>query len=953
MGRLGQNPSSRGYATPTYATTPLTARETFGGTSKAGLGRHIGMGPFTYGAIVNGSGGHQASFLAGNSFPAAFRAGQLLDMKYPISDTNQLARVGTGTTGGMTRTPADGVNLNEREEMQTRVDKWNKVWPAMPQRDTPNGCCKSIPHLNQDDDHTNITANEQLYGLGGFVDSGPFGDIHPPKYPIGVNSDADPKVVKFTNMPSNGLQGVSFYNLLYGQCKGNTTPNQFDEWGISYITNKAIYTFVKEQGFNCIRFPLTVWPKTDYGGDDCNISDYTTYFDKDGNVTDKYDHLIKAIIYGVSLAAHRGLYSIIDWHTYGKSTDGQNDINGAVDPDRTPPTGWEYFFYNFMKQISASPDANTINNYLIWEIFNEPIDQWDNWNSGDYAYPKTQIDTIRKYEEQFLNTQHLIIIGTNFYSQLKNGGTLPLVSDDATNICFALHFYTMTHNADMIGDWGFQQNEAKVGVVKHDKLDKYFPVFISECGPTSADGKGGPDYDGSWESVLAELGLWVNGSTPGQVQPGQPIVVWALTGLDTEGNKSQVNVLINEKATADEFTPNENMNKLVKSFFGQPSKGIIPTWCALAGAYVPALDPTAAPNGRKWLLATNTDTAVNKFVSNFTTDTITIGPVQGVNDPPYANTARQPNSRYTSRQLFLWDDASKPLYISYKMNLNDIYCNNSAVFFLIFPNSNCRTPASQQPPGATKNYCDAPATGPTYGRCQELDLMETDGKYYFASTWHPLTSCDDANSDSWYSTYSLFSGRTSTPQNFIANILPNTPDWDSSFYLQVKHRFTQNSQGRAIWEVEFNNSGTWYQNYTNGIGANNPAVEQQLFKSLGGGSDENTADTNGAGFRLILGINKDRPVKLTDAWDQGGDTGSSSWNGSTIDGFTCDCSKSQGNADAGGSYNVGMQAWYLQDIKLDNVTTISADLITQDNIEPYLAPQQTVGTGSGLLPHTS
>ncbi len=44
MGRLGQNPSSRGYATPTYATTPLTARETFGGTSKAGLGRHIGMG---------------------------------------------------------------------------------------------------------------------------------------------------------------------------------------------------------------------------------------------------------------------------------------------------------------------------------------------------------------------------------------------------------------------------------------------------------------------------------------------------------------------------------------------------------------------------------------------------------------------------------------------------------------------------------------------------------------------------------------------------------------------------------------------------------------------------------------------------------------------------------------------------------------------------------------------
>lgn len=55
--------------------------------------------------------------------------------------------------------------------MQTRVDKWNKVWPAMPQRDTPNGCCKTIPHLNQDDDHTNITSNQQLYGSEGGLSS--------------------------------------------------------------------------------------------------------------------------------------------------------------------------------------------------------------------------------------------------------------------------------------------------------------------------------------------------------------------------------------------------------------------------------------------------------------------------------------------------------------------------------------------------------------------------------------------------------------------------------------------------------------------------------------------------------------------------------------------------------------------------------------------------------------
>jgi hypothetical protein len=280
------------------------------------------------------------------------------------------------------------------------------------------------------------------------------------------------------------------------------------------------------------------------------------------------------------------------------------------------------------------------------------------------------------------------------------------------------------------------------------------------------------------------------------------------------------------------------------------------------------------------------------------------------------------------------------------MNLNDIYCNNSAVFFCIFPNSNCRTPASQQPPGATKNYCDANNTSPTFGRCQELDLMETDGKYYFGSTWHPLTTCTDANSNTWFSTYSLFSGRTDTPQNFIANLLPGTADWNSSFYLPVKHRFTQHLPGRAIWEVEFNNNGTWYQNYVNGNGANKPNVEQQLFDSLGGGSDENTAEENGAGFRFILGINSGRPLTLTT-----GDTGSSSWDGGTIDGFNCDCSISEGNTD--NTYNVGLQAWYLQDIELENATTISTELIAlPDNFDPYLAPNQTLGTDVGLLPQT-
>ena len=148
MGRLGNSPSSRGYATPTYSTTQITARETFGGPAKAGLGRHIGMGEWTFGAIVNGSSGrsgHTAPPFAGMNFPKAFYAGRLPYLHYPISKTNQLARVGVGTTGGMTRTPADGVNTEQRKAMKLRVGHWNAFWPARPIRDTPNNCCYVDP----------------------------------------------------------------------------------------------------------------------------------------------------------------------------------------------------------------------------------------------------------------------------------------------------------------------------------------------------------------------------------------------------------------------------------------------------------------------------------------------------------------------------------------------------------------------------------------------------------------------------------------------------------------------------------------------------------------------------------------------------------------------------------------------------------------------------------------
>lgn len=135
------NPSARGYAVPTYSTTPITARETFGGPAKAGLGRHIGMGEWTYGAIIVGTSGHKAPPFAGPNFPKAFEAGALDSDEYPISITNQIGGVSNPSSRyGPTRAPADGVNREVRKGMQKRTNQWNPFWPARPIRDTPNTC---------------------------------------------------------------------------------------------------------------------------------------------------------------------------------------------------------------------------------------------------------------------------------------------------------------------------------------------------------------------------------------------------------------------------------------------------------------------------------------------------------------------------------------------------------------------------------------------------------------------------------------------------------------------------------------------------------------------------------------------------------------------------------------------------------------------------------------------
>jgi surface protein len=177
------NPSSVGYARGTQVTTQLTARETFGGPAKAGLGRHIGMGQFTYGAIINGNSGsgiNKATTLSGPSYPMV--AGKTLrddngrviiegpdgsfvrqatdlfgkpvadytgnQLFYPINFNNQIGGVSNPSSRyGPTRAPADGVNANTRMQDSKTVASWNKLHPSRPMRNTPNAS-RTVPFSN-------------------------------------------------------------------------------------------------------------------------------------------------------------------------------------------------------------------------------------------------------------------------------------------------------------------------------------------------------------------------------------------------------------------------------------------------------------------------------------------------------------------------------------------------------------------------------------------------------------------------------------------------------------------------------------------------------------------------------------------------------------------------------------------------------------------------------------
>lgn len=148
-------------------------------------------------------------------------------------------------------------------------------------------------------------------------------------------------------------------------------------------------------------------------------------------------------------AIQNNIYFIADWHAH------ELHLDQSV-----------AFFDKVSKKYAQYPN-------IIYEIFNEPINiEWKEIK----AYAIKVIQTIRKNDPK-----NLIIVGTPQWSQ-----DVDIVAEDPIlgyeNIMYTLHFYANTHKKSL-----------------RDKADKAIakglPIFVTECGSTAADGKGGYNFE--------------------------------------------------------------------------------------------------------------------------------------------------------------------------------------------------------------------------------------------------------------------------------------------------------------------------------------------------------------------------------------------------------------------------------------------------------------------------
>jgi hypothetical protein len=231
---------------------------------------------------------------------------------------------------------------------------------------------------------------------------------------------------------------------IYGSCEGVVAGKEVQVRGMSmywsllpeatmYYSEAGVTAMVRDMKVELIR--LAIGTTENWGGTRGYIKD-----------PDAQRDLIRS---AVMAAVKNDIYVIIDWHSH-TATD---QLEQAT---------------QFFAEVAEAYGGY---NNVIFEIFNEPTNQtWD--QIKDYA--NQIVATIRQYSD------NLILVGNPNWDQYPNVAIDKEVEDPENNIAYTFHYYAGTH-----GNW--ERGNA------NKALAAGLPIFVSEWGTGTADGKGTPD----------------------------------------------------------------------------------------------------------------------------------------------------------------------------------------------------------------------------------------------------------------------------------------------------------------------------------------------------------------------------------------------------------------------------------------------------------------------------
>lgn len=305
-------------------------------------------------------------------------------------------------------------------------------------------------------------------------------------------------VSQYGQLQAGQVDGIGH---IYGACKGISAGNEVQLRGMSlywslldratmYYSVAGISTIVRQMKAEVVR--LAIGTTENWGG----ISGYI-------KEPEAQRELIKN---AVEAAVKNDIYVIIDWHSH-TATD---QLAEATQ------------FFTEVAEAYGGYDN------VIFEIFNEPKSQpWTEIRE----YANQIIAVIRQYSD------NLILVGNPNWDQKPHVAIGNEVEDPAHNVAYTFHYYAGTH-----GKWerGNAEKAIKGGL----------PIFVSEWGTGTADGKGTPDPEKNqvWQDWMDEYKLSSANWSASRINEGSAAFA----------NESTLDTLV--------FTPS---GELVKSFLAK------------------------------------------------------------------------------------------------------------------------------------------------------------------------------------------------------------------------------------------------------------------------------------------------------------------------------------------------------------------------------------------------